>query len=100
VAFGDDDLAVIFSSANAMAVAATFSVNSTPLAVYGLFTKSSEASNLLGDNVETYAAAIKCSATQTATVLRGMTVVIDGHTYTVTRKERGGMGADTFYLKT
>lgn len=81
-------------------VEATFSVNGSDLAVWGHFTGATETVNLLSGQPEANDAAFACNSSEVESVKNGMTVEIDGNTYTVKRKQKLGTGDTEFSLKT
>jgi hypothetical protein len=84
-------------------VQAVFTISSGPtvtVSPWGIFTDASEAVNLLTGEIEANDASFSCNTSEVGTVKNGMSVVIDGTTYTVKRKQKLGTGDTLFYLKT
>ena len=81
-------------------IEAVFDVNGTDLNVFGHFTDATEAVSMFTGELEANDASFTCNTSEVGTVKNGMTVEIDGVTFTVKRKQRIGTGDTLFYLKT
>jgi hypothetical protein len=101
MAFGDEDLDVIFSDGGEFTDLSTFDVNGEPLEVYGIFTGATDETVLFGQvAVEASDPTFACKTADIETVRNRMTVEIGGDTYRVERKTKIGTGVSLVYLKT
>ncbi len=96
---GDDDLTAIFASGD-FDVEAVFTVTAGTVTVRGFFTDASQQVNVLTQEVEAVLPSFTTKTSGIDTVKRGNTVVIDGDTYKVERKEVIGTGVSLVHLKT
>lgn len=96
---GDADLDQLFSASDPFCVLGTFSTGGG-LEVYGNFIAATESVNVLSGELEANDASFECRTSEIATVKNGHTVVIDGTTYEVKRKQNLGTGVSLVYLKT
>lgn len=101
MAFGDEDLDVIFGSTGEFNVLGTFDVDGEPLEVYGEFTEATQTTDLLSGQPLTFDNSFTCRSSDVDTVKRDRdTVVIGGTTYTVKQKQNLGTGVSLVTLKT
>lgn len=96
---GDDDLTSIFASGD-FDTSAVFTVTAGTVTVRGIFTDASQQINVMTNEVEAVNPSFMTKTSGIATVKRGNSVVIDGDTFTVERKEVTGVGMTLVHLKT
>jgi hypothetical protein len=96
----DEDLDAEFSATDPFCVAGTFTIGGDEVTVYGHFIEATEAVSVYSGELEANDASFEVKTSDVANVKNDMTVVIDGTTYTVKRKQKLGTGISLLYLKT
>lgn len=99
---GDGDVAAIMANGD-FDTDAVFTISTGPTVtstVSGWFTGATESVSILSGELEANDATFTCPTADVANVKNGMSVVIDGTTFEVKRKQKLGTGVSLIYLKT